>query len=212
MKRIIVFTLALFSAVSAPVFAQGVQTGTIRGMVKDQQGLAVPGVTVTATSPALQGARTAVTDAEGNYTLTALPPGAYTVTFELSGFGDVKRTVTLPLGLTVEQNVTMRPAGVTETVQVVADPPAPIATPIVGINLKHEEIEALATPRTIQGIATLVARRSPRTSPNVAARWSSTARSRSTTSSWSTASTSTTTCSPSRRTCSSRTRSRRRRC
>ena len=40
------------------------------GVVKDQQGLAVPGATITATSPALQGARTTVTDAEGNYSLT----------------------------------------------------------------------------------------------------------------------------------------------
>ena len=39
--------------------------------------------------------------------------------------------------------------------QVVAEAPAPIATPVVGVNLKHEEIEALATPRTLQGIAQL---------------------------------------------------------
>ena len=112
MKRLVVFALALFCAASAPLFAQGVQTGTIRGIVKDQQGLAVPGATITATSPALQGARTAVSDTEGNYSLTALPPGAYTLTFTLSGFGDVTRTVTLPLGLTIEQNVTIQPAGV----------------------------------------------------------------------------------------------------
>ena len=72
--------------------AQGVQTGTIRGTVQDQQGLAVPGVTVTATSPALQGRAPTVTDAEGNYTLTALPPGQYEVTFELTGFTTVKQT------------------------------------------------------------------------------------------------------------------------
>ena len=76
MKRIIVFALALFCAAAAPALAQGVQTGIIRGVVKDQQGLAVPGATITATSPALQGARTTVSDAEGNYSLTALPPGA----------------------------------------------------------------------------------------------------------------------------------------
>jgi len=67
MKRIIVFVLALFCAVSTPALAQGVQTGIIRGVVKDQQGLAVPGATVTATSPALQGARTTVSDTAGLY-------------------------------------------------------------------------------------------------------------------------------------------------
>ena len=145
----------LLGAIAAPLFAQGVQTGTIRGVVKDQQGLAVPGTTITATSPALQGARTAVTDTEGNYSITALPPGAYTIKFTLSGFGDVTRSVTLPLGITIEQNATMQPGAVTEEVQVTGTLPTPIATSIVGANLKHEEIEALATPRTLEGIATL---------------------------------------------------------
>ena len=58
--------LTLVLSLSANGFAQGVQTGTIRGTVKDQQGLALPGVTITATSPALQGARTEVTDSNGN--------------------------------------------------------------------------------------------------------------------------------------------------
>jgi carboxypeptidase family protein len=151
-------TLALACAVfgiAGTLHAQGVQTGTVRGAVHDEQGLAVPGVTVTATSPALQGPRTQVTDAAGGYTFPSLPPGAYTVTFELSGFATVKRDTTVALGLVVEQNVTLRPAGVAETVQVVAETPAPIATPIVGTNIKHDEVEALATPRTLQGIATL---------------------------------------------------------
>ena len=155
MKRIIVFALALCCAAAAPALAQGVQTGIIRGVVKDQQGLAVPGATITATSPALQGARTTVSDVEGNYSLTALPPGVYTLSYTLSGFGEVKRSVTLPLGLTIEQNVTIQPAGVSEAIQVTAALPTPIATSIVGTNLKHEEVEALATPRTLEGIATL---------------------------------------------------------
>jgi hypothetical protein len=140
---------------TASAFAQGVQTGTIRGVVRDDQGLAVPGVTVTATSPALQGPRVEVSDTAGSYTFVNLPPGQYSVVFMLSGFATVTRQTTVALGLSVEQNVTMRAAGVTETVQVVAETPAPIATPVVGANIKHEEIEALATPRTIQGIATL---------------------------------------------------------
>jgi hypothetical protein len=154
---------AMCAWIATSSYAQGVQTGTIRGVVKDQQDLAIPGVTVTVTSPDLLGSRTAVTDAQGLYALRALPPGGYQVKFELAGFGSVTRTTTVPLGLTVEQNASMRAAGVAETVQVVADAPTPIATPVVGINLKHDEIEALATPRTIQGIAQL----SPSISENV---------------------------------------------
>src|SRR3954468_20635133 len=70
-------------------------TGTIRGHVNDAQGLALPGVTVSVTSPNLQGTRAAVTAANGDYVLTLLPSGTYTISFELSGFQRVTRTVGL---------------------------------------------------------------------------------------------------------------------
>jgi hypothetical protein len=156
MKPLLVAAAAwLVLALAARGFAQGVQTGTIRGTVKDQQDLAMPHVAVTATSPALQGTRTAVADSQGGYTLRALPPGRYHLVFELSGFAGVSRDTTVPLGLEIEQNVSMRVAGISEQVQVAADGSPPIATPIVGANFTHEEIEALATPRTIEGIAQL---------------------------------------------------------
>src|SRR5580704_3543485 len=145
--------LFAFLLMSAGVFAQGVQTGTIRGTVKDQQDLAVPGVTVTVSSPSLQGVRNVTTDAQGGYVFRNLPPGDYEVKFELSGFGTVTQKSAVPLGLTVEQNVTIRPSGVAETVNVVAETPAAIASPVVGANFKHDEIESLATRRTIFGIA-----------------------------------------------------------
>ena len=56
----VLFAAALFAGIDATAFAQGVQTGTIRGTVQDQQGLPMPGVTITATSPALQGPRSTV--------------------------------------------------------------------------------------------------------------------------------------------------------
>src|SRR6476469_4805792 len=59
--------------------------GTISGHVVDAQGLALPGVTVNATSPNLQGVQTQVTTENGDYVLSLLPSGTYTVTFELSG-------------------------------------------------------------------------------------------------------------------------------
>jgi hypothetical protein len=65
------------------------------------------------------------------------------------------RNAVVPLGSVIETNVSMRAAGVAETVQVTAETPAPIATPVVGMNVTQAEIENLATPRTIQGIAQL---------------------------------------------------------
>ena len=125
MKRLILLITAWSIFVSAgSLFAQGVQTGTIRGLVKDQQDLAVPGVTVTATSPALQGPRSAVTDREGLYVFRALPPGNYQLDFELAGFATLMRNVAVPLGSVIETNVSMRAAGVAESVQVTAEQPA----------------------------------------------------------------------------------------
>jgi hypothetical protein len=147
-----VLALVFMSAMDA--LAQGVQTGTIRGTVVDQQDLALPGVTVTISSPALQGQRETVTATDGTYAFLALPAGEYQIGFEISAFAPVKRTSTVPLGGSIVQNVTMAPAGVSEVVNVVAAV-APIATPVVGLNIKHNEIEALATSRTLQGIATL---------------------------------------------------------
>lgn len=156
MRRFVLCLAAiLVLAPTASSFAQGVQTGTVRGTVRDEQGLPVPGVTVTATSAALQGPRVVVTDSQGLYSIAALPAGSYTLTFELSGFGRIDRPTAVLLGLTIEQNATLRAAGVAETLQVVAASPAPIATPVVGANFRNEEIEALANLRTIQGIAQL---------------------------------------------------------
>jgi outer membrane receptor protein involved in Fe transport len=157
--------LVLLVGVQATALAQGVQTGTIRGTVQDQQGLPMPGVTVTATSTALQGPRTTVSEAEGNYTLAALPAGQYTVTFELAGFTTVKQTTSVAVGLQVTQNVTLQTGTLSENIQVVAETPSIIATPTVGANVRKEEIDALATPRTIQGIATLAPNLTER-SPN----------------------------------------------
>lgn len=153
--RLSAFCLTVLLCIAIDAFAQGVQTGTIRGVVQDPQNLPVPGVTVTVTSPALQGARTTITDATGAYTLQGLPAGEYEVRFELSGFGTVTQRTRVEVGGTVEQSVAMAAAGVAETVQVVAEIPAPIATGTVGMNIRKEEIDALPSRRTIQGIATL---------------------------------------------------------
>ena len=73
------------SLVAGSAHAQ-VPTGTIAGRVTDQNGLVVPGATVTTTSPKLQGSRVVVTSAFGDYAIPLLPPGDYTVIVELSGF------------------------------------------------------------------------------------------------------------------------------
>lgn len=56
-------------------------TGGITGVITDKAtGEPMPGVTVVATSPALPGTQTAITDENGMYVITGLPPGEYTIT------------------------------------------------------------------------------------------------------------------------------------
>jgi len=65
---------------------------TVSGTVRDASGAVLPGVTVEASSPALiEKVRTAASDGSGQYRITDLPPGEYTLTFSLSGFNTVKR-------------------------------------------------------------------------------------------------------------------------
>ena len=76
MFRMIVMALAV--SLGGVAHAQ-VATGTIAGNVKDNSGAAVPGATVTATHVDTQVSTTATTDAEGQYALTLLPLGTYTL-------------------------------------------------------------------------------------------------------------------------------------
>ena len=159
--------LAALLVCSAPAFAQGVQTGTIRGTVKDQQGLALPGATITATSPALQGERTVVSDADGTFLFRAVPPGTYTLKVEMSGMVPAQKTADVPLGGVAQMDLTMTLSQVQEQVTVTAEAPTILNTPIVGINLKHAEVEALASRRDLEGIANLTPAATESTAPNV---------------------------------------------
>ena len=86
---IVGLSLALVLAIGTQAWAQGRQTGTLRGSAQDSTDAILPGVTVTARSDALQGARTTVTDLNGNYEIIGLPPGQYTASFALQGFTTV---------------------------------------------------------------------------------------------------------------------------
>ena len=140
---------------AAAAYAQST-TGTISGRVVDAQGLAVPGVTVTVTSPNLQGTRETVTSGNGDYILTLLPSGAYTVTFELSGFGTQTRTVSVAPTQVVPLEIELGPAAITETVQVVGrSADVFVATAQVATNFSQQLISELPTARDINAVLML---------------------------------------------------------
>jgi Carboxypeptidase regulatory-like domain/TonB dependent receptor-like, beta-barrel len=124
-------------------------TGTITGRVVDSQSLPVPGVSVTVQGVNLRGTTTVVTQANGDYIVPLLPPGPYTVTFELGGFTRQQKAVTVASTQTLPLNVTMDPAGLTETVTVVGQSPVLTQTAQVATNFNQELIAMLPTNRDI---------------------------------------------------------------
>jgi len=90
MKFALPATLLVFS-LCGTASAQTTAEGTIRGVIHDDQGGVLPGVTVVATSPTVAGTFTSVSDAVGAYRLLNLSPGEYSVTAELQGFSKYVR-------------------------------------------------------------------------------------------------------------------------
>ena len=107
----------------AVLLAQGLPTASLTGKVTTEGGVALPGVTVKVESPRLQGARDTTTGVNGDYIFNLLPPGDYTVRFELSGMTAIERPVALPANGSARLDVEMRPAAVSETVTVWGPPP-----------------------------------------------------------------------------------------
>jgi hypothetical protein len=120
MKLRLLLCVALCSFASA----QQINSGAVNGTVTDTSGAAVPGVKVTATSPALQGVETFTTNDQGTYRFPALPLGVYKFTFEGPGFGtQVRDQVNVTLNFAATINVTLTPATQQQTVVVTGETP-----------------------------------------------------------------------------------------
>src|SRR6185503_13431704 len=141
---------------SQTAYGQGLQTGTVTGSVSSQDSAPLPGVTVTASSPALQEAREAVSDVNGVYYLRALPPGTYTVQFTLAGFQSaVRQDVVVALGGAVAVHAMLPIATQTEVVTVTADAPSVLASTTTGRSFTKAAIDALPVGRRPTDVAEL---------------------------------------------------------
>src|SRR6185369_11028245 len=107
MKLVTRFAIALAVGVLllAPALVVAQTTGTVEGTIADESGAPLPGVTVTITSPNLQGSRSGVTSADGHYRFPSVPPGQYAVTAELTNFGKVQKTAKVSLDATATVNL-----------------------------------------------------------------------------------------------------------
>ncbi|HKO55757.1 MAG TPA: TonB-dependent receptor [Thermoanaerobaculia bacterium] len=129
------------------LFAQAT-TGILIGTVTSDNA-PLPGVTVTVASPALQGTRTTTTGDGGGYTFPALPPGDYTITFDLTGMQPLKKRVTVNVSQTSRADVEMKLSAISEALTVTAAAPAAIETSEVATNFNIRQINELPVGRTI---------------------------------------------------------------
>ena len=101
-----------------------VTTGAISGIVRDETGAVVPGVTVSIRNVATGITRTLVTDAGGRYRASNLGLGDYEVQAELSGFRtDVRSGITLTIGREAVVEFTLQVGNVAERVEVTGEAP-----------------------------------------------------------------------------------------
>jgi hypothetical protein len=152
MKRSFVFLVAVAMLMLSPALARAqIEQGRIIGTVTDAQGGLLPGVTVTAKSPALIGTRSTVTESDGSYRFAALPSGTYALTYTLPGFKIIVRdNIVLSVGTTLTVDMQLQLAQLSESVTVSgASPVVDMATTKVGSEFSGEKLIGIPTATDI---------------------------------------------------------------
>jgi hypothetical protein len=129
-------------------------TGGINGTVIDNTGAVLPGVTITASSDALMGVQTTVTNEQGQYRFPALPIGTYSLNYELGGFSNIKRDgIIVQIGFTATVNVQLQLATLQESVTVTgASPVVDVTSTTSTFNVNQEMLQTLPNARDIWSV------------------------------------------------------------
>jgi hypothetical protein len=135
-----------------PASAQTGQ-GRLTGTVTDVQHAVLPGVTVVATSPALLGEQTAITQSDGRYLFPSLPSGEYALKLLLPNFQTlVREHINISLGTTITVDAELALARVQESIVVAAaSPVVDVATTKVGATLKGDSLLAVPNSTDVWG-------------------------------------------------------------
>jgi hypothetical protein len=133
------FAVALLVLLAAGgVFAQSL-TGAISGTIKDEQGGALPGVTMTLTGKT--GVRTTTTDATGTYRFQAVPPGTYDLAATLASFQGKKQAgVSISIGTQLDLDFTLKVGAVSENVEVIGEAPVVDTTSTESTNAISQDL------------------------------------------------------------------------
>ncbi len=147
----ILWLMILMFGIGGAVFAQGT-TGSVSGVVRDAEGGALPGVTVTISGPLLPAGKTAVTDEKGAFSILRLPPGDYEINAEISGLGNVKRGVVVALEKDTQVDLALNPTLQGEISVTTVLPTIDVKASDVQTNYTSEQIEDLPVARTYRGL------------------------------------------------------------
>ncbi len=132
--------------------AQVARTGSMQGTVKDPDALAIPGVTVTVNSDALiRTDVTTTTDQKGFYRFLSLPPGLYSVRFEIDGFQPlVREEIRVSLSAATNLNATLTVGGLEEEITVVGESPTiDVKEAAITTNLSKDFIRDIPVTRQV---------------------------------------------------------------
>jgi hypothetical protein len=158
MQRAVKVILALAALVVLLPGVSFAQEGQIAGSVRDASGAVMPGVLVEATSPALiEKVRATTSDENGQYRLTNLPVGTYSITFTLEGFSKWQRdNIALTSGFTAPVNATMAVGQLAETVTVLSETPTvDVQSARQAITFAGSDLAELPTNRNVNSLLAL---------------------------------------------------------
>lgn len=123
-RRLYMVVLACLLLLSWAAAARGQVSAALSGVVKDQSGAVVAGVTVTAKNDDTSAIRATATDSAGLYQISALPVGQYEVRANKSGFRDEVRTgINLVVGQEAKLDLDLQLGTSSQQVTVNADAP-----------------------------------------------------------------------------------------
>lgn len=157
-SRLIV-CLAVLGAVLLGAGREVSAQSAFSGVVRDESGGVLPGVTVEASSPVLiEKTRSAITDEQGRYQIPDLRPGTYSVVFTLGGFSTLRREgLELPSNFTMTINGDLKVGALEESLTVTG------AAPVVDVQnvqraqvLNREMLDSVPTARNYSGLAALM--------------------------------------------------------
>jgi hypothetical protein len=150
LRALPLITFVVFLSLTSANPARAQQLSAIAGQVRDESGAVLPGVTVKASSPVLQLKEVSdVTNVQGEYRITPLPIGIYTVMYTLDGFTTMRQEgVRIDLGATVRLDITLKLGALEETLTVSgAAPVVDVTATSASTQFTRETLELTPTSR-----------------------------------------------------------------